>query len=1143
MKHDIVDADARAQALDVTRSWIVQAPAGSGKTELLTQRYLALLARVSQPEDVLAITFTRKAAAEMRRRILNALDCARSQPCPALAHQRQTWELAKKVLVQDDRCEWALRDSPSRLRIQTIDSLCASLVRQMPVTAGLGAVPATTTEPDPLYREAARATLVRLESGHNGCASVRCLLGHLDNNVMRTETMVALMLAKRDQWLRHVADPGDFRIGRESLEAVLRSLVKETLLQARSLLVQSPFVDLLESVQYAARNCQKADQDSPIRHCLGLRDWPEAAYEALPQWQGLATLLLTDKDQWRATVSVQVGFPAKTAGKDAAQKQEFDLRKQAFLELLSELRGNESMRLALASIRRVPAPCYQDDQWQVLEALFEVLRIAVAELKLIFQAQGQADFSEVMMASVVALGHPDNPSDLALQLDHRIQHLLVDEFQDTSITQFGLFEKLVAGWQSDDGRTLFVVGDPMQSIYRFREAEVGLFLRARRHGIGDVPLHPLQLSVNFRAVSGLVDWFNQTFKQVFPSTDNITTGAIRYAMADALGQDQADIQIHPFIGADGDQEPARVLAIIDRIRHIEPTASIAILVRSRTHLVPITTAMDAHGVEWHGVDIERLAQRSVVRDLRSLLHALLNLDDRLSWLSILRAPWCGIGLADLLAITTKAGNGVLWNVLGHGVTCEGLSPHARAALARCSQVFKKGLEQQGRGALSLWLEEVWRLLGGPACVTEASDLEDADAFFCLLRECDQDGWLLDLEVLDERLVKLYASARTESEGAVQVMTIHKSKGLEFDYVILPGLARRARGSDSRLLLWEERTQMGGVTDLAVAPVKAAEQDDSPIYRWLQQIESARGMNETSRLLYVAATRARKGVHLLACLGLKASSQPPRLLAPVKGTLLEPLWPIAEPEFTQALAQKIARSDTGQAAAIEESKAGLQRLPADWQLPAPPTSISLPSIVSSGRARLPIEPVEFSWAGDVARHVGTAVHRYLQHFSQSGVDGYDAERIRGQVQDWLAASGVPDEQLAPAVDQVDEALRKTLGDTRAAWILDNLHESSASELSLTGMVDGQLAHVVIDRTFVDAGGIRWIIDYKSGKHSGSELDIHLDREQQRYRPQLERYARLMSKMESRPIRLALYFPAMAGWREWSYSSDNEDRENV
>ncbi|MCU0951319.1 MAG: UvrD-helicase domain-containing protein [Burkholderiaceae bacterium] len=215
------DADVRAQAVDPSRSFIVQAPAGSGKTELLIRRLLVLLATVDAPEEIVALTFTRKAAGEMRARVIEALERARSDTPPDDAHARDTWTLARAALARDAACGWQLTSSPGRLRIQTIDGLCTMLVRRLPLLSRLGGMPALHEAPEPLYREAARAALGLLEDGTpEQSAAVATLLLHLDNRSGAVEDLLVSLLGKRDQWLRHVAQPaisGD----RALLEAAL----------------------------------------------------------------------------------------------------------------------------------------------------------------------------------------------------------------------------------------------------------------------------------------------------------------------------------------------------------------------------------------------------------------------------------------------------------------------------------------------------------------------------------------------------------------------------------------------------------------------------------------------------------------------------------------------------------------------------------------------------------------------------------------------------------------------------------------------------------------------------------------------------------------------------------------------------------
>src|SRR6185436_15560804 len=212
--------------------------------------------------------------------------------------------------------------------------------------------------------------------------------------------------------------------------------------------------------------------------------------------------------------------------------------------LLEELAGNEALLAALQAVSTLPDARYTESQWQSLAALKIVLVRLAAELKVVFAERRAVDFVELALAAQRALGAVDAPSELLLALDRRIQHLLVDEFQDTSQSQRRLLELLTAGWQPDDGRTLFLVGDPMQSIYRFRDADMSLFLAAQQSGIGDVSLEPLALTRNFRSAPAIVSWVNATFTHVFPKVDQIAAGAAAFRESVAARAAAAETAVH-----------------------------------------------------------------------------------------------------------------------------------------------------------------------------------------------------------------------------------------------------------------------------------------------------------------------------------------------------------------------------------------------------------------------------------------------------------------------------------------------------------------------------------------------------------------------------------------------------------------------
>jgi len=1130
----IADAVARQRALDPRESFIVQAPAGSGKTELLTRRTLVLLAQAAHPEEVVAITFTRKAANEMRERVLAALDAARSAPRPDGAHQANRWDLARTVIERDIALGWQLSTNPSRLRIHTIDSFCASLTRQMPYLSRFGAPPVATGDAERLLREAARNTLAHLEEQGPWSAAVERLLRHLDNNHPKAVELIAQMLARRDQWLRHLADGRDHAGRRARLEATLVGINRDALARLVKLAPAALSAEVAALVRYASSQLG-GQPDHPVHACATLAAWPGSVLEQRVAWQGLAALLLTDKGEWRKAVNVKTGFPAKEKNGNKAENDRREEMKQRMTALLDSLREHETLRVALAGLPLLPLPRYDEASWEVVEALCEVLMLAVAELKLEFTRRGEADFTEIAQGALRALGASDTPTDLALHLDYRIRHLLVDEFQDTSVSQYELLQLLTAGWQAGDGRTLFVVGDPMQSIYRFRQAEVGLYLRARHEGIGGVRLEPLTLTVNFRSQQGVVDWVNTSFAQVLPAEENIAAGAVPYAAAVAHhpAEEGMAVHIHAFIDTDPDAEAQRVVELVTAARARDPEGKIAILVRSRAPLARIAPRLKQAGHAFRAVEIEPLAERPVVQDLLALTRALSHLADRAAWLAVLRAPWCGLTLADLVALAGDDDGGSVWALVQDEARAARLSDDGRARLARTRAVLAGALQARGRSRLRPIVEGAWLALGGPACVEAPTDLEDARIYLDLLDGLEAGGDITDSARLAEQVSELYALPDVGASDALQLMTIHKAKGLEFDTVILPGLGDRPRHDDPPLLRWMETphaTGAGHPADLLLAPIRETGGEHDLLYRYLTRLEKDKSRFEAGRLLYVAATRARRTLHLL---GTVKADDDGAVKSPPADSLLALLWPVVCDEFT---VDHVNAVPPELPAAPVPELGNLRRLVAGWQLPPLPAGVAW-----AAGAALPVPDampeVEFDWASETIRHVGTIVHQTLQRIGREGLPHWPVARIDALAPGArvaLARRGVPEAKLDDAVARVREALHRTFTDPRGAWLFDAGHQDARSEYALTLPERGRVVTAVIDRTFVDAKGVRWIIDYKTSTHEGGGREEFLDREQERYRAQLQRYAQVLGNLDPRPIRLGLYFPLLSGWREWSGS---------
>ena len=1108
-----LDQRARGEALDTQRSMLLQAPAGSGKTTVLTARFLALLATVDAPEEILAITFTRKAAAEMHHRILAALQAASAGQAIAGIAPR----LLQAARERDAERGWELLHNPSRLRIETIDALNHWLASQLPISARSGPSLAITPSPTPLYRRAARRCLALAAEDRDAAAAAGLLFDRLDNSWSRLEQLLADMLERRSHWLPRVLEARGSGLAervQHSLESALRVELAAALATLPAALLRE--AEVLLSHALRARGAPPGDP-------VSLTGEPAS----LPHWRALCELALTEQG-WRKRFTIREGFGPN----DKPMKR----RMAAWIEALGRVHGAQAVCTA---VRALPDNRLDADDHEALEALALLLLRAAAELQLVFASGAKVDYPYVAAAARAALKEQDAPSDFALRAGAALRHVLVDEFQDTSYDQFELLQALTAGWERGDGRTLFVVGDPMQSIYQFREAEVGLFLRARDYGVGEIGFEALQLQRNFRSSAPLIAWVNEQFSRLFPADDDARRAAIRYLPSVPAAPDAdpgaAGAVLHRFQAGDLDAEAQCVVGIARAARERDPAASIAVLVVSREHVAASVAPLRAAGFALRGVDLERLRDRPAIRDLAALTRALLHAADRSAWLALLRAPWCGLTLAELETLLAGAdGDLFTWLRARAQVppdpSAQPNQPDERAVvpmqqrLTRLCAALAPAILGPERG-LPLWqrVEHCWLRLAAPAVYRSDVDRLDAHRYIDALALHD-DPERLAGEALGELTERLYSGAPPQP-GAIELMTVHAAKGLEWDVVILPGLGRKTAVDRDPLLHWIELPRASVGTDLLLAPIRATEQEPrGSLAGFIKRLRRERARLERVRLLYVAATRARSALHLLAALPQPSSpAAPPQ---PARGSLLDILWPALGGQFLGLL----PAAGTCALAGVHATPPSLWRLPAQWSVPPAPAGAPWPRLALGSPA--PGDAPEYRWVGATARAIGTIVHAELHRLSagaQLPASGASSSAGAGY-QAWLAELGVPPEEHRLASERVHEALARTLADARGRWLLSSAHVEAHSERRLTGLHQGRVVNVIIDRMLVDEHGQRWIVDFKTSTHQGGAEREFIDSEAERYRPQLQRYAALAARLGGEPVRLALYFPLLGVFRE-------------
>lgn len=1202
------DQAERSRALDPARSFLVQAPAGSGKTYLLTQRFLRLLAQAEKPDEIVAITFTNAAAAEMRNRVLEALEKAETSTTVEDDDSESLAALARKAMERAHLLGWKILDQPSQLRITTIDAFCRGLALQSPLSWGLlsglgGKLDAVENATD-LYRRAARRTLELLAGADSPLRrSVEEVLLWRDNNWRDVEELLVQMLGQRNRWYQEFvfAREGDWEALRARLEAPFYRGVR------RRLEVLGRMLDRLSgsrefALELARGACTSGGKSAPFSLAeraelpisLTIVDGIEEAVlldDAAGAYRDLACFLLTAKGEWRKKggLNVNHGFPATLEGKAA---------KERFGELIEGLRQEPGLEAALGTFCAPMPVRYTEEEWELMRHCFAVLRVAFVELQTVFAEAGSVDFIEVAQIALRIL-EPQNgfPSDLAMRQADSIRHLLIDEFQDTSRNQHQLLARLIAAWPEREGRSCFCVGDPMQSIYGFREAEVELFERTRTHGLeisDGVDAAPFRfefvtLRANFRTTPSLVEDLNGHFERIFSEDDG---SGVRFSPVEPARTLPAETKTELHLAftrstrgsaADsafaGDPEETRreqldeIVAlirgklplIVEAQRNREAQADkfrIAVLGRTKRSLLLIAEALREAGIGFRAIELVGLRERPEVLDVLSLVRALFNPVDRTAWLGVLRAPWCGLSLEELHLLTSaddKLVGATPIPILLEGRLTElyeqkRIGARGFAAASRVGRVLRSAAEARAAAtgsALGTWVESIWKALGGDATV-DAEQRQNLHLLWGALDALPEGELDLTGPGLDAALDALYALPDPAASGdfGVQLMTIHKSKGLEFEVVIVPDLEAEGRKGEKTMISWLERgltdsdeTNDAQLTEFLIAPIQSKGSDPGVAKTWVDAVKRERERQELRRVLYVAATRAREELHLFARPRFSVSKSDGAFTLAKPTGLLATAWPALEDAIeTQfsAWAQEIqnrqespGQNETVEALAAEAGSlvempaparpVKLKRLPEAFVAPEFPRRTASPS-GHEPSALLGGEEAAFARTegGLRSRLEGTAVHRLLEQLSRlrKCMDPEDAARaveealpvitaeIRGRGLALPAAQKLAREALAVA--------QRSLMDPIGAWILTP-HQEADAESRWTGMVRiGQIGTSEIGKSeaqmqqrnfrpdrifFAPYAGttgtaashpVWWIIDYKTSHAAGTNLSDEAER---------------------------------------------------
>jgi ATP-dependent helicase/nuclease subunit A len=955
------DADARAYAVDPRHHVVLEASAGTGKTTVLVARYVNLLKAGVDPANILAITFTRKAAAEMRERILREL--------------RRAADLSEL-----DRTRWLeLRDRLGEIAISTIDAFCLSLLREFPLEADIDPAfeLADDTEVPRLIATSLDRTmriLVRLAREDRDVALVLAQLG-IGRTREGLATLVGRRLVARDALDRFLAR------GPRHLEALQICRAAAAALEG-----------VLKHIPGGLAAFLKAGPAGHPRYSLFLRDVerleclsgePEAVIRSV--LERVSGHFLTNEGKARKGSSIypynQAHYPAKEAMK----------------------RHRDAVFAAAPRVEEVMFAFNRDLNVVLARGVRRMFAVALDQYRRALDERAVLDFSDVLEKALELLRQMDEFSQSRYRLESRFHHVLVDEFQDTSQAQWELVSLLVESWGEGLGLasnpSIFVVGDRKQSIYRFRDADVGVLQHAAEYIQGLRPEGRPRRAIarSFRAVPGLLHFVNDVFSEM--SQPEAGPGGFSYE-----DRDRFPVEAHP--GADTVSEPILGVAVAetaddcaravaDEIAAIleAPVAvrdkgtglarparpgDIGILFRSRSTHREFERELNARAIPTHVYKGLGFFDADEIKDVVALVRYLAEPASHLRAAAFLRSRFIRVSDEALAR----------------------LSPDLAAALAPDGSAGDPLLAEEDREVLAFarpavarWLTLVDRIppaelldtvlaetgyafeLGGPR---RRQAWENLKKLRGLVRRMQNRGYatlpriaeyLMSLSIGDE------SNAVVEALDSVNLMTVHAAKGLEFPIVFVVNLAKGASGPPRPVRV---SVDSGEEPSVSVGPF-VSDTDEA---------EKERERHETRRLLYVALTRARDRLYL-------ASTLKEGAFVPGRGSLAEVLPESLKVFFARAAnvfsevdrlawsgvsgreyTWRLCRTAQGGATVAATLSAGEPSAPDDFGAPR----------VAADRPRLPAgdlvdetDTAGVSGAGPATdRLLGILVHRLFEH---------------------------------------------------------------------------------------------------------------------------------------------------------------------
>jgi len=1037
-----IDQKTREEVINPESSFLVQAPAGSGKTTTLARRILHLLTVVEDPKEIIAISFTNKAAAEMHEKVLEQYD------------EPENGEVIKKIEARAREHKWD-DGFMNLLEIMTIDSLASKITHQAPLLSK-SLFMNITEDPHEIYETVVNETMKDNEQLAN-------LFPFLNYDYQKIKKQLIAELEIRDQWKDDIYyyknNPTKIE---DKTKKYYAKEIKDWVIRLRGFFKKDLIEDIKSIQSYLNPNF--SEQESSIDFWLIFRD-----------------LVMTKDGKVRKRFGPNEGF---------IKNKEGIFYKKNLLKILNYPNINNILK----DLNNV---IYEKNITDIIPTKIHSIAILLSELELNLQEQfmlrGELDYTQVVENAIVTLSE----TDVAILFDDKVSHILIDEFQDINKLQEKFLKLLTDNFSGNPGKSFFAVGDPMQSIYRFRKAEVEIFNTLQKtEKFGDIRIKACKLEVNFRSNRKIIKWLNDVYKHAFGEINDMNKGLISYHSSceslETVKKKGDGVKFHilknkkKHIYTEQQKEAQYIFQTILKIREAKKDTEIVVLARNRSHLRALLTLMRRDDFPIEATEIDSIEYNQSFQDILCLTKALYNFNDRVSWIGILRAPWCGLKLEDLTCLFETNESETPWSIINTPSIVKHLTNDGQNRLAFLKNVISKSIQFRGRVAHRFFIESIWRQLLGQKTIVDTDDIERIDKFFDLVDQSSS-PLSIDFERLERLIEDLKTNNKSTDPNPVRFFTIHKAKGDQFECVIIPGLGRVPKADDHSLIAKDNIDNK----DNGILSLNNNRDDEPNLYDYHRSKELIRRNNENIRLLYVAITRAKEDCHLIGSVTENSKGE----LSPPKDSFLNILWP---QDITLEYEEVLDN---------EEFVPKLRRLKSkDFD-----RELEINTQISSIKD---IEKKKIS-KDNIYTFTGSLIHNYYELIIKKQLDiNTLLSKKLSYIYDIFVKQKFSKSEISSAIKVLKDSLLSLQNSKDGQWIY-RLHEDEGMEVNYLHKINDEIKSLIPDRIFIE-DGTRWIIDYKTVFDDKLDLEI----EAKTHIEQLQIYESLFD--DGYLIQKAIYF---------------------